>query len=392
MNSVRKNLVIVFIVVYFLFFDTHFQMPILAPFARSLGATPFLVGSIVGMYSLFNIVGNVISGHVIDSRCLKTPLTAGTVLIIISLFSYAYAPSPSALLLIRAFHGFAGGLVVPATLVYLTKTPLKRGEDSMSKRMSFYGVSIGLAALTGPPLAGMLAAWYGYAQAYLVIALLMVFPALLIIFFLKDREVPLGKNISVHEYYRHLVANGLLRLSFRMVFALMGATGTLASFLPIKSEALGASPAVTGMLFAVFAATAIAAQLIWPWLVSRFRLLNGALAGFCLLNFALLVIHFGAQMPVLFLGLAIYGIGFGLLFPALLELVAKSSRADIRGLATGIFFTFFSLGVALVPPLGGLLQQWVAVSPFFTAVMVSLILILTLPQKLRWELKKDLNL
>lgn len=42
MSSRRRDLFIILIVVYFLFFDTHFQLPILAPFARSLGATPFL--------------------------------------------------------------------------------------------------------------------------------------------------------------------------------------------------------------------------------------------------------------------------------------------------------------------------------------------------------------
>jgi len=112
MSPRRRDLFIILIVVYFLFFDTHFQMPILAPFARSLGATPFLVGLIVGMYSFFNILGNVISGHFIDSRSWKKPVTVGILMIMISLFSYALAPSAVVLLVIRAFHGFAGGLVV----------------------------------------------------------------------------------------------------------------------------------------------------------------------------------------------------------------------------------------------------------------------------------------
>ncbi|MDO9536045.1 MAG: MFS transporter [Bacillota bacterium] len=85
------------------------------------------------------------------------------------------------------------------------------------------------------------------------------------------------------------------------------------------------------------------------------------------------------MFPALFYALALYGLGFGLLFPALLELVARGSQAAWKGLATGFFFVFFSLGVALVPPFAGLLQQsQAAVSPFLTASVVSLLLILTL--------------
>lgn len=374
--------------VYFLFFDTHFQLPILASFAHSLGASPFLVGLIVGMYSFFNILGNGIGGHVIDSGSWKKPVTVGILLITISLFSYALAPSPFALLIIRAFHGFGGGLVIPATLVYLTKTPLKTGTGGLSKKMSFYGVSIGMASLTGPPLAGILASHFGYELAYMAIAFLMLFASLLIILFLKENEMPASQKISLREYYENIMGSILLRLAFRLVFVLMGATGTLASFLPFKAEALDASPAVTGCLFAAFAATAIVAQLFWPLLATRFKLLHNVLVGFCFLVLALLLIHHIELLVALFFALALYGLGFGLLFPALLELVARGSEPAWKGLATGIFFVFFSLGVALVPPIAGLLQQsQAAVSPFLTAAAVSLLIMLILPKKLRRYLK-----
>jgi len=77
MRTDRKNLLIILIVVYVLFFDTHFQMPILSPFAFSLGATPFLVGAIVGVYSFFNILGNAVSGYVLDANYWKTPVSVG---------------------------------------------------------------------------------------------------------------------------------------------------------------------------------------------------------------------------------------------------------------------------------------------------------------------------
>lgn len=391
MRTDRKNLLIILIVVYVLFFDTHFQMPILSPFALSLGATPFLVGSIVGVYSFFNILGNAVSGYVLDANYWKTPVSVGILIITLSLFAYALAPSPLFLLGVRALHGFGGGLVVPATLAYLTRGA-RQGSAAgrLSRNMSYYGASIGLAALTGPPLAGILASVYGFQRTYVFIALLMAAAVLLILFFFQEREMPVRRGVAPREYLGKIRASAPLRLACRLVFALMGATGTLAASLPLKGETLGASPAVTGGLFAAFAATAIATQLYWPRLVRPGRVPLGgwALAGFLLFNAALVLIHAGQLLSTLFLALALYGLGFGLLFPALLELVVQGSQPAWKGAATAVFFIFFSLGVALVPPLGGLLQQSAAaVPPFLTAVAVSLLLLVTLPVRQRAALR-----
>lgn len=387
-NAASNKQFIVFLLVYFLFFDTHFQLPILAPFARSLGATPFLVGLIVGFYSFFNILGNLISGHLIDSRLWKKPVTAGILLITVSLFTYALAPTPLILLLVRALHGFGGGLVIPATMVYLTKTSFNTGLSDLSRKMSFYGISIGIASLTGPPLAGILALHFGYERSYTLLAVLMAVATLLVILFWEGDEPSFSRKIKLPDHFKNIMGSVYLRFACRLVFALMGATGTLASFLPFKAEALLASPALTGGLFATFAATAIVLQMFWPLLAARFKLVHSALAGTGFLVAALFLLYYVATLTAAFYSIALYGLGFGLLFPALLELVARGSQPEWKGLATGIFFVFFSLGVALVPPLGGLLlQSRAAISPFLTAAVVSLLLMLTLPKKLRQELK-----
>ncbi len=370
-----------------MFLDTHFQMPILAPYAKSLGASPFIIGLIVGIYSFCNIIGNIVSGHIIDNKKSKMPLTAGIITVTLCLFCYAHAYSPFMLLLIRAVHGLAGGLIIPATLVYITGTSVRTvGETSvrtagdsglsknLSKRMSLYGAAIGLSALTGPPLAGILANAYGYGTSYNTMAFLMLLALFPVIFILQEKE----SVKSSPDKLRYPLKRMHLSIAYRMVFVQMGATGTLASFLPSKAEILGASTALTGGLYAVFAGTAIAVHLAWPVLAKRFLTIYNSLAGVSLLGLALLLIHFASSLPFLFIALFVYGAGFGILFPALLEMVAKNSKPEWKGMATGIFFVFFSLGAALVPPLSGLLlQSGPALSPFLTAFSILFLITLT---------------
>ena len=43
------------------FFDTFAQFPVVAPYARSLGAAPDAVGLVVAVYSATNLIGNLLA-------------------------------------------------------------------------------------------------------------------------------------------------------------------------------------------------------------------------------------------------------------------------------------------------------------------------------------------
>lgn len=226
-----------------------------------------------------------------------------------------------------------------------------------------------------------------------MVAFLMLAAAVLVIFFVKENEIPVKKKDFLREHYGKIKDSSLLRVAFKIVFVLMGTTGTLASFLPLKAEALGALPLVTGGIFAAFAATAVTVQLFWPLLGSRFQLYQHVWSGLFLLITALVLVHFIGSILPLFFAMGLYGVGFGLLFPTLLELAARGSELAWKGLATGLFFVFFSLGVATIPPLSGLLwQSQAALSPFLTAASVVLLIMLTVSKKQRLAISAKLKL
>ena len=170
--AVPAALLPVYLVVFSAFLDTHAQMPVLAPYARLLGATPFLVGLTVGAYSFFNIAGNFLVGPVIDRGGWKKPLSLGLLGAALALLLYALAPNAGALVLIRAGHGLAGGFLVPAALASLA-------SRRKAAPMAFFGVTVGLAALSGPPLAGLIASRWGYPAVYLALAAVMISAALI---------------------------------------------------------------------------------------------------------------------------------------------------------------------------------------------------------------------
>ncbi len=367
----------VYLIVFSAFFDTHAQMPVLAPYATSLGATPFMLGVVVGSYSFFNIIGNFVSGAAIDHKGWKLPLLLGLVGVSLILFIYSCAGNAGQLALIRAGHGFMGGILVPAALACLTVD--SKYAAFQGQRLAYFGASIGLAAVTGPLTAGIIAGRYGYPAVYFTLAALMLLATFTAFKLTRSSVTCKSSYITPRVSLKQVAGSPKLQGAFVFAFGTMGSTGTLASFLPTRSALLGLNSAQTGMLFATFAFTAIIIQMLWPVTLKK-RLkydYRGCALGLILISTSLTLAATLGSTGGLFSALALFGLGFGFSFQGMLGLVMAGSHLTWRGRAIGLFFAVYSFGVAIVPPLSGLVWQRIpAVFPFYTAAAVALLCII----------------
>ncbi len=361
----------VYLIVFSAFFDTHAQMPVLAPYAVSMGATPFILGVVIGTYSFFNILGNFTGGAAIDRKGWKVPLIIGLLGVSFALLIYTQVDVVLYLVLTRGAHGFMGGLLVPAALACLTGN--KDGSAFYGPRLAVFGATIGLAAVTGPLAAGIIATNFGYPAVYYSLSALM-FTATIASAAVAKKQVVCSRPAAPVSF-RQISALPEMRGAFIFALGTMGSTGTLASFLPARAESLGFDPAQTGMLFATFALVAIVVQIFWPGKLKP--VLGGNCRGCTVgLFFLCLGLSLAASLnnaTGLFAALATFGIGFGLTFQGMLGMVIDGSELSWRGRAIGLFFAVYSFGVAVVPPLSGLIwQNLPAIFPFYTAAAVAL--------------------
>ncbi|MCD8502307.1 MAG: MFS transporter [Bacillaceae bacterium] len=116
--------------------------------------------------------------------------------------------------------------------------------------------------------------------------------------------------------------------------------------LPLKVQTIGLPLAYSGMLLSTFGLSAI-----FVFVLPINRIFNGAdrekviCYGMFIISLSLLGLSIFLNLSLLFICLAIYGIGFAFMFPSINALILDHCEKNNRGKGFGIFYAFFSFGV-----------------------------------------------
>lgn len=330
---------IVYLIVFFAFIDLFAQLPVMSTYALSVGATTFIAGIVVGLYSFTNTFGNIFSGIFTDKIGSFNVLLVGLTTTVLSLLSYQFINTPEALLIVRCVHGFFSGFITPAAFTLLANT---RREDQQGSGGAITGSFVGSAAIIGPAVSGILAnkttvpnvlslvACYGFV---LIVALVLYF---------RGGEERVEKVRSTVK----LQWNSGIWKAYGGAFFLMFSQGVLAFLLPLHVESLGYSSRLSGTLLSMFGIVAVIifaapTNRIFDKVRSEFTFF----IGIAIIGCSQILIGQFSEQGALYGALALYGLGFALLFPSINALLVESTTKEKRGKAYGYFYAFFSIGV-----------------------------------------------
>lgn len=362
-----KKMLYFIIIVSFL--DTFVQLPIITPYAIGMGATYTFAGIIVAVYSLTNMLGNIIGGHWIDQFGRKRILIYGMFSITFILLLYPVVQTGEALLVIRVLHGLAGGVLIPAAFAYVGDVT---STGNRAKPMAYTGAAIGGAAIIGPAIGGVMAARSKIEYVFIFVAILFSISVYLVIRYIpesfKQKE---RSRMNIREFVPLLKSKTLMQASLA-AFALMISNGTLAFALPLKVAELGLKSDTTGILLSVFGIMALIVFLTkLNRIFSLFNPLSLILNGLVLVGISLFTLHFIQAQWQGFLIMAVYGLGFALIFPSMNQMVADAVKQHDRGKAYGIFYAFFSLGVVAGSSISGFISDRYGI-PFIISACIML--------------------
>lgn len=361
--------IFVYIIIFFSFFDLFSQLPIMTPLAGSLGATPFVTGLVVGMFSFSNMIGNIVSGFLTDKKGPFLILLAGLLLTSASLFLYQLAFDPLLLLFVRFIHGLHAGLIVPAAFTFMANTAVK---SEKGKGVALSGAFIGLAAILGPAFSGILASRTTEVTVLQVTGIAILVLGILAFFILRKKNLASSPAFQKTKSPVHqLSLRGPILKAFVGAFFLMFSQGVLAYMLPLKVEALGNDAQTSGMLLSTFGVVAVLIFILpTNRLFDHLKPINTLAFGMLTMAISMICISFFESLSLLFVFMALYGIGFAFLFPSINSLLIESTTDKNRGKAYGYFYAFFSIGVVAGSGITGLLELSANGGFLFTGILL----------------------
>ncbi len=335
------------LVVFAAFFDLFVQFPTIAPYAESLGASAAFVGVIVAAYSFTNLFGNLGAGYVLDRWGRRTPMLLGMAITVIAVFSYSLVQTPEQMMAARAVHGIGAAVLAPGAFSIIGD---RTASDRWGRAMGLTGALIAVAALIGPPAAGILRDIWGANVVFYVDSAFILITLIAFLLIARDGSASVHEGESdPHDDTRDDTRrNPALWSAYAAAFAITVGIGALVTHLPLMLEEQGETAARSGYSFGTYA---LVAMLVMASPISRagdrygrfgplVLGLVGIAAGLALLG---VLEGYGGVVA----GMAVFGLGYGLVFPAATALVASATGADRRGMAFGVFYAVYSFGVVV---------------------------------------------
>jgi len=344
------------------------MIPLLPFYAEKLGASPFQVGWLIGIYAACQLVSGPLLGRMSDHLGRKPLLLVSQLGTLIGFLITAFAPNLWILFLARAIDGATAGNL---SLAQAYISDVTKPEDR-AKSFGIIGIAFGMGFLIGPAISGFLAR-YDYRDPIFAAAALSAMSILTTYALLPATKPvsaqaeagPGGRRLSIFEagayaaYFRRPLLAQRLWEFFCFAFSFALFTAGLPLFAERRLTWNGApfGPVQLGYIwaFAGFLGIFLQGPMLGR-LVKRFgeRSLNrvgfaGYVAGYAMLGLT----H---SIGMLIAATVVTSIGT-LVRPTLTSLITQSAPREEQGVVLGLTQSLTSLAQIVAPLLAGYLIQ-----------------------------------
>ena len=366
------------------FFGLFLVLPVISVYAMNLeGATPTLVGVVIGGYALTQMIFQVPFGVISDKLGRKGTIVIGLILFAIGSLICAVSTDIYTLLFGRLLQGAGAiGAVVTATISDLVK------EEQRSKAMATMGMFIGIAFAASMAAGPTIGASFGVHTLFYItmaIALGSIFVLLKMvpnpphITHTYNKKVEMGAVLGNVNLIKMNITNFLQKGLMTFAFMLIPIVLTKHFGWELGELWKVYIPAM------IFGFIAMAPAAIIAEKKGKFREI--LVIGIVFFAVSYLIIGFSPSATVFVIGVVIFFIGFNMHEAIMQSLASKFAKVHQRGLVLGIFNSAGYLGTFLGGVLGGMfyneenLSTMVIVIALICALWAVLILTMANPAK-----------
>jgi len=330
--------------------------PLLPIYAESMEAGGFQRGLMIGLHPAARLILMPFIGRFSDRWGRKPFIILGLAITIICALGYSWASNMPQLFAVRILAGIGSAMIFPVSQAYLGDI-CPDGEEG--KWTGYFMAAFFAGHGIGPLMGGVLTDQFNMNVAFFSMAGLNLLALLLAIFLLPKvahRKTATGSMLSS---FKAITASPMVRalMSFRMSYAF--ARGTLNATLPVfTANYLGLIPTETGILLSTHMMSISLMQIYLGRIADRFNRRIMLICGLMVnpVIFMALIPNMGNFWMILTLCI-LGGFGGAASSPAASALAVGEGRKFGMGPTMATLSTVMSIGFALGPILGGLLED-----------------------------------
>jgi len=338
-------------------FATSLTNPLLAIFAKEIGATGVWIGLAVAGYWVSRVLLEIPSGILSSKYGYYTPMVLGLVLTVLGTAVCMYVSDPFQLILGRALQGLGAPLFFAVSMTFIVNLfPVDRrgGAMGLFQGIEFFGT------ILGSTFSGYLITAFGFKGGFLLSTILVVISIILIMaprnIRAESRAQPRTASISLSSLLKVFGNKTLLIVSSATLAEFIMSTGILYTVFPLyANEGLGFSLADIGLFMGARSVGYVVALLTMGAVadrVGRRPVLIFGLASTAVMIVALsLVSSFLGIVAVI----SVLGVTTGAIWIVCPVLAAEAVDPSLRGAAIGTYRTFFDLGSIFGP----IIMTWI---------------------------------
>ncbi len=350
---------------FFIFLGFQMTLPTIPLFVEYLGGNDQLIGIVVGIFTFSALLIRPWAGHALETKGRRLVYLLGLAIFVISVGSYALVASLFFLFAMRIVQGAGWGLSTTAGGTVATDLipPKRRGEG-----MGYFGLSGNIAMAFGPALGLALVPIINFHFLFLICAALGA-AALLLGSFIRYKPPVKSKNAMQGPHKKWDVYEKSALKPSLLLFFITVAFGGIATFLPLYAIEVG----VKGIewYFFCFAIALMFSRTFGGRLYDRRGIRVVFVPGVLSIILAMLLLTFLAHEWMLISAAIFYGIGFGMIQPALQAWAVNKAPSDRKGMANATFFSFLDLGIGLGAIIFGFIPNFFGYSGIYATAAIS---------------------
>jgi MFS family permease len=331
------------------------RVPLLPLFAHRLGASPSMIGLVMGASTLTGVFVKLPAGALSDLFGRRRLLICGALVFATMPFTYLFIATIAGLIALRFIHGSATAIFSPVAAASLSDIapPDRRGSW-----LSTYSTAQGTGQAFGPVLAGYLVAADRFDLSFAISGVIGLAVPLVIARW-PAAASPSHRGSSWNEFKAGILevgADRLVLITSAAHAAQFVLNGTLNAFLPLYAhDVLGLSAAQIGWLFATQTATTLFVRPFIGRLSDRVGRRPVIACGLTLCSTAVFALSRASSLPPVVATIVVYAMGVAITTAATSAYITDLTRQARYGVAHGVFGTIYDVGDALGPISAGVL-------------------------------------